>query len=83
MAYCLGGLAELATAEGDAAQAVQALGASQQMFAEIGAALDPDDAETEAKIMEFAVVELGAERAEELRRAGADLSEDAFAALSR
>jgi len=83
MAYCLSGLAELLMREGDAEHAIQALGASQHTFAEIGAALDPDGAKTWGEITEFASAELGAERAEELRRRGAELPLDEFAAFDR
>ena len=82
MTYCLSGLAELAMREGDAEQAIQALGASQHLFADIGAALDPDGAKTWGEVVDFASTELGAERAEELRQRGAELSLDDFAALS-
>jgi tetratricopeptide (TPR) repeat protein len=83
MAYCLSGLAELSMREGDAERAIQALGASQHLFAEIGAALDPDGAKTWGEIVEFASAELGTERAEELRRQGAEVPLDDFTALLR
>ena len=83
MAYCLSGLAELWMREGDAERAIQALGASQHLFAEIGAALDPDGAKTWGEIVEFASTELGTDRAEELRRQGAELPLDEFTALLR
>jgi Bacterial transcriptional activator domain len=83
MAYCLSGLAELWIREGDAERAIQALGASQHLFAEIGAALDPDGAKTWGEIVEFASAELGTDRAEELRRQGAELPLDEFTALLR
>jgi hypothetical protein len=69
--------------EGDAERAIQALGASQHLFAEIGAALDPDLAKTWGEIAEFASTELGTERAEELRRQGAEVPLDDFTALLR
>jgi predicted ATPase len=83
MAYCLSGLAELWMREGDAERAIQALGASQHLFAEIGAALDPDGAKTWGEIVEFASAELGTERAEELRRQGAEVPLDDFTLLLR
>jgi tetratricopeptide (TPR) repeat protein len=83
MAYCLSGLAELWMREGDAERAIQALGASQHLFAEIGAALDPDGARTWDEIIEFASAELGVERAEELRHEGAERTLDDFTALLR
>ena len=82
MAYCIGGLAELAMREGDAEQAMRALGASQHAFADIGAALDPDGAKTQLEIVEFASGELGAENAEELRQRGSELALDDIEALS-
>jgi predicted ATPase len=83
LAYCLSGLAELWMREGDPERAIQALGASQHLFAEIGAALDPDGAKTWGEIVDFASAELGEERAEELRREGAELPLDDFTALLR
>jgi hypothetical protein len=83
MAYCLSGLAELWMREGDPERAIQALGASQHLFAEIGAALDPDGAKTWGEIVDFASAELGEERAEELGREGAELPLDDFTALLR
>jgi tetratricopeptide (TPR) repeat protein len=78
MAYCIGGFAELAMREGNAEHAALALGACRQLFAEIGAVLDPDGESEQAQIIEFAADALGAERAEELRTEGAMLSLDFF-----
>jgi hypothetical protein len=44
---------------------------------------NPEAAKAHAEIMEFAATKLGADRAEELRRRGSELSLDDFAALSR
>jgi tetratricopeptide (TPR) repeat protein len=57
--------------------------ARPNLFHEIGAAVDPDEAATQVKVMDFATETLGRERAEELRDAGSALSIDAFATLSR
>jgi len=73
-AYCLGGMAELATIEGDAERAATMLGASEQLFREVGAAVDPDEAQTQQRIAAYAVEALGAKRADELRAAGAALT---------
>jgi predicted ATPase len=71
LAYCLGGLAELAMHEDDAENAVTFLGAAESLFGTIGAAVDPDETETQRKVLDFAIERLGADRAEELRAAGA------------
>ena len=41
MAYCFGGVAELAMADGDPERAARALGAAENLFSEIGSAMDP------------------------------------------
>jgi predicted ATPase/DNA-binding SARP family transcriptional activator len=76
LAYCLGGLAELALLEDDAERAATMLGASQHLFHEIGAALDPEEVESQERIAAFARERLGPARAEELRGAGAGLALD-------
>jgi DNA-binding SARP family transcriptional activator len=58
------------------------VGACRQLFAEIGAALDPGGESEQEKIMEFAAAELGGERAEQLRAEGATLSLDVFDVVS-
>jgi hypothetical protein len=80
IAYCLGGLAELAMLEDDAGWAATMLGASQHVFGEIGAALDPEEAESQQRVAAFAAEKLGPARADELRAAGAtvDLGEGAL-----
>jgi len=77
LAYCLGGLAELALLEEEAEQAATMLGASEHLFHEIGAALDPEEAECQERVAAFARERLGPARVEELRGAGAasDLDE--------
>ena len=71
IAYCLGGLAELAMIEQDAARAATLLGASGQLFAEIGATLSPDEVQTRELVAAYVVDELGAQRTDELRAEGA------------
>jgi predicted ATPase/DNA-binding SARP family transcriptional activator len=76
IAYCLAGLAELAMIEQDAARAATMLGASGGLFAEIGATLSPDEAETKERVTAYVVAELGPERTEELRVEGAAIPVD-------
>jgi predicted ATPase/DNA-binding SARP family transcriptional activator len=71
IAYCLGGLAELAMREDDPGRAATMLGASQQLFAEITAAVDPEETQTQIQIEAYSVEALGSERAGELRAEGA------------
>ena len=71
IAYCLGGFAELAMIEEDAARAATLLGASERLFSEIGATPSPDEAQTQQRVAEYAEDALGAERATELRADGA------------
>jgi hypothetical protein len=76
IAYCLAGLAELAMIEQDAARAATMLGASGGLFSEIGATLSPDEAQTQERITAYILAELGDERADELRVAGAAIPLD-------
>jgi predicted ATPase/DNA-binding SARP family transcriptional activator len=69
--YCLGGLAELAMIEQDAARAAMLLGASGGLFSDIGATLSPDEAQTQERVAAYVVDELGPERTDELRAEGA------------
>jgi tetratricopeptide (TPR) repeat protein len=71
IAYCLGGLAELAMIEQDAARAAMLLGASGGLFSDIGATLSPDEAQTQERVAAYVVDELGPERTDELRAEGA------------
>ena len=71
IAYCLGGFAELGMIEEDAERAATLLGASQQLFSEIGALPNPDEAVVQARLVTFVVDALGEERATELRAEGA------------
>ena len=79
MAYCLGGFAELARLEEDADLAARMLGASEHLFREIGVAVDPDEAQTQETIAAYAREQLGADRADELRAAGAGLAPEELA----
>jgi tetratricopeptide (TPR) repeat protein len=76
IAYGLSGLAEVAMIEGDAERAATMLGASEQLFREIGAVQSPDDAQTGERIAAYAVAQLGAERTAELHGEGAALDID-------
>jgi hypothetical protein len=60
----------------DPEQAATMLGASEQLFAEVGAAIDPDETETQRKVLTWAVETIGAEAVDELRAAGAELPID-------
>jgi len=71
IAYCLAGFAELAMIEDDAPRAAMLLGASEQLFSEIGRVPDPDEAQIQERVGAFVVESLGDERAGELRAAGA------------
>ena len=56
----------------DPEQAAKMLGASEQLFAEVGAAIDPDETETQRKVLAWANETIGAAAVDELRKAGAD-----------
>jgi predicted ATPase/DNA-binding SARP family transcriptional activator len=71
IAYCLGGFAEVAMGDEDAVRAATLLGASEQLFSEIGALPNPDEAQVQARLTAFIVEALGEEHAEELRAEGA------------
>lgn len=76
IAYGLGGLAELAMIEHDPERAATMLGASEQLFREIGAVASPDEAESRERVGAYALEELGPERVAELRAVGATLDLD-------
>jgi predicted ATPase/DNA-binding SARP family transcriptional activator len=71
IAYCLGGLAELAMLDADPERAATMLGASDHLFAEIGAIPSPDEARSQQRVAAYVVGALGAERAAERRAMGA------------
>ena len=52
------------------------LGASEHLFTEVGAAIDPDETDTQRKVRMWAIERIGAEAVDELRAAGADTSID-------
>jgi tetratricopeptide (TPR) repeat protein len=76
IAYCLGGFAELAMLEGDAPRAAILLGASEDLFSEIGAIRSPDEDEAQRRVSAYIVDALGADRVGELRAEGAALTLD-------
>jgi predicted ATPase/DNA-binding SARP family transcriptional activator len=76
IAYGLGGLAELAMIEDDPERAATMLGASEQLFREIGAVTSPDEAESRQRVEAYVLEELGPERGAELRAKGAELDLD-------
>jgi tetratricopeptide (TPR) repeat protein len=71
IAYCFGGLAELAMLEQDATRAAAMLGASDGLFADIGAVPSPDEAQTQERVAAYVVDALGLQRADALRAEGA------------
>jgi tetratricopeptide (TPR) repeat protein len=71
IAYCLGGLAELAMIEAEPERAATMLAASDHLFAEIGAIPSPDEAQAQERVAGYVVDALGAEQVAELRAAGA------------
>ena len=73
IAYCLGGLAELAMIEADPERAATMLGASNHLFAEIGAIPSPDEAQAQERVAAYVVDALDVERAAELQAVGAAL----------
>jgi hypothetical protein len=62
--------------EDDAERAALMLGASEHLFGEVGAALDAEEAESRERVGAFIAEALGADRAAELRAAGAALTLD-------
>ena len=67
IAYGLGGLSELALADGHHEQSAQLLGASEELFQEIGVAIEPGEAETQERIRRGLYDALGEARTEEFR----------------
>ena len=76
IAYSLSGFAEVAMIEDDAARAATLIGASEQLFAEIGRVPDPDEAQMQAQVSAFVVSALGEEEAAKLRAEGASQTLD-------
>jgi len=76
IAYGLGGLAELAMIEDDPERAAMMLGASDQLFLDIGAVPSPDEAESRERVAAYALEALGEVRIAELQAAGAALDLD-------
>src|SRR4029078_1811411 len=70
IAYLLRGFAEVAMIEDAAPRAAVLLGASEQLFTEIGCVPDPDEAQTQARLSAFVVDTLGEGRAAGLRGGG-------------
>jgi tetratricopeptide (TPR) repeat protein len=71
IAYCVGGLAEVAMIEAEPERAATLLGASAGLFAELGVVPSPDEAQSQQRVTAFVVDALGEERAAELRAEGA------------
>ncbi len=76
IAYCISGFAEAAMLEEDTTRAAVLLGASEGLFAELGAIPSPDEAEAQQRVTAYVLEGLGPERAAELRSEGAALTLD-------
>jgi hypothetical protein len=73
IAYCLSGLSELAFAQGEQVHAAKLLGASEELFREVGVAIDTGEAETQERVRDGLYEGLGREETDELRAAGATM----------
>jgi hypothetical protein len=73
IAYVLSGLAELALLDQENERAAKLLGASEDMFREIGVALEQGEAVAQHRILTGLYATLGAERTDELRERGASM----------
>jgi hypothetical protein len=71
IAYCLGGMAELALLVREDERAAELLGASENLFAEIGAAVDPEESVAQERIRSELYAALGRDRTDELCARGA------------
>ena len=81
IAYCLGGMAELALLVHEEERAAELLGASEHLFEEIGAAVDPEESETLARLRLQLYNSLGEDRTDDLRARGAAQRADELAAV--
>jgi predicted ATPase/DNA-binding SARP family transcriptional activator len=82
-AYCIGWLAQVAMLEAAPELAARLLGAAEHLFADVGAAVDPDELDTQKSVREWAVEELGVEEVDALRAAGADTPLDELLPVRR
>ena len=80
IAYCLSGLSELAFAEDVHERSAQLLGAAEELFRELGVAIDTGEAETQERIRSGLYDALGEARTDELRAAGAAARAEELAA---
>jgi predicted ATPase len=71
IAHCLGGMAELALLLHDEERAAELLGASQNLFEEIGAAVDPEESDARERVRIELYAALGRDRTDELYARGA------------
>ena len=62
--------------ERDTARAAVLLGASEGLFAELGAIPSPDEAEAQQRVTDYVLERLGPERAAELRSEGVAMTLD-------
>jgi predicted ATPase/DNA-binding SARP family transcriptional activator len=80
IAYCLSGLSELAFAEAHHERAAKLLGGSEELFRELGVAIDTGESETQERVRSGLYEALGREHTDELRAAGAAMSAEELAA---
>ena len=71
IAYCLSGLSELAFAEAEYERAARLLGASEELFRDVGVGVDTGEAETQERVRTGLYETLGEARSRELCEAGA------------
>ena len=71
IAYCLSGMSELAFAEAEHERAAKLLGAAEELFRELGVAIEAGEAETQERIRNGLYDALGEIRTDELREVGA------------
>jgi hypothetical protein len=80
IAACLGGMAELALLVRDEERAAELLGASASLFGEIGAAVDPEESESQERLRRHLYASLGPDRTDELCARGAAVPAEELAA---
>jgi len=76
IAYCLSGLSELALVKRESERAAELLGASEDLFRELGVAVEGGEAKTQERILEELHETLGEDRTTELRAKGASTPVD-------
>jgi hypothetical protein len=82
IAYCLKGFAEVSAAQGDAERAARLLGASDRLFADLGAHVEASERATYERTVEELEGALGADAYAEAHADGRALSLDESMALA-